>query len=63
MDNGFWAIPVMFSVIIAGLLIYGYGGYVWRWFLYSGVVFNYVPRPSKETKEKMKKPLDELTKL
>ena len=63
MENGFWGIPVMFAVIIAGMFIYAYGGYAWRWFLHSGVVFNYVPEPSKETKEKMKKPLDELTKL
>ena len=63
MDNGFWAIPVMFAVIITCMFVYVYAGHVYRWFLYSGVVFKKNPPHTEFIKKQMKKSLDELTKL
>ena len=63
MENGFWMIPVMFTVIITCMFVYAFAGYVYRWLLFTGVMFRKNPPQAEHIKKKMQKPVDELTKL
>jgi len=63
MEHNFWAIPIMFAVIIIGMFVYAYAGRVYRWFLYSGVILKKNPPHAEFIKKEMKKPLDALTKM